>query len=887
MRIAVKNRRQYGAQILRELPKQAPRASDWAPTFEELFLVDPQAFTTSLRVSSSHAKHSHSGERRLHRRRPTDPDGLPLSTDPTVLDGDALTHPPETSSSSSLLAAPPIRKRPGKERARDAEWLQDVWSTPEFARLALRTRPTFDQVLPDHPLYEAIQRYKVHFQELLATEQAEAERAVLDRLARWDAARLQAEGHCMVNLSAFWLESTLFGRPVAAFVPSGEAGQTLPFHRFTVGTQVLVSLGDPLKDEPLRGSVIAIPASGTRIDVCFPAKVPGLEKSAWRLDATLSDIAHQRMLNAIETLNADPAQIARQSTPTTQYILQGTRLRDALLRHSPIPDQRPAASQEPPRSQEPATVLDHDLPDAHPASEVQQEVEAELRAVLGSHASPLMLDQRIQSWARRYSRPDPIVLPGDPELPLNSTQVRAIALMLASRVSLVQGPPGTGKTKTIVETIRLLKRHFHVPYPILVCTYTNIAVDNLVEGLGKAGLRPLRFGSSGTAPAGGAQYTLRARRDAHVLGPHLDKLLGRIERLNRDLRGLRAAEPPNPAAIARREKEVLGLRGAVFKLERLLMQEIVEDSDVVCTTCISAGSAALHVADFPIVFLDEASMSTEPASLIPLMRGCEHVALIGDHKQLPPVITSDEAERGGLGRSLFERLTEEGEVPSIMLDVQYRMHPDLSRFPASEFYGRSLLDGTVSAHGEVAPALRPPASRFLQRGAGVVFLDHRHGEARRDRSRVNVGEARLVCDVVEDLLLQNEDLVGREIGVIAPYAAQISLLERVLGENRERWVDALGSERRADEVEAIEVKTVDGFEGREKEVIIFSTVRNNGAGQIGFLADRRRLNVGLTRAKRGLFVAGSVRTLGTEKSGVWARYVEYLRARSLVVRLDG
>ena len=86
-----------------------------------------------------------------------------------------------------------------------------------------------------------------------------------------------------------------------------------------------------------------------------------------------------------------------------------------------------------------------------------------------------------------------------------------------------------------------------------------------------------------------------------------------------------------------------------------------------------------------------------------------------------------------------------------MLDIQYRMHPDLSRFPAREFYGHSLLDGTVGR-----AELRPPASRYLERGAdgpGVAFLDHRHGEARRDRSRVNVGEGRIVCEVVADLLL--------------------------------------------------------------------------------------------------------------------------------------
>lgn len=147
-----------------------------------------------------------------------------------------------------------------------------------------------------------------------------------------------------------------------------------------------------------------------------------------------------------------------------------------------------------------------------------------------------------------------------------------------------------------------------------------------------------------------------------------------------------------------------------------------------------------------------------------------------------------------------------------------------------------------------------------------------------------------------------QDLQGKDIGIIAPYAAQISLLTRMLNQNpiyRKRFEESLGSER-AKQLANVEIKTVDGFEGREKEVIIFSTVRCNQGGYIGFLADRRRLNVGLTRAKRGLFVVGNMGTLKAAKTAtsedtgirikggeVWRRYVEFLEKEGMVIQLKG
>lgn len=244
-----------------------------------------------------------------------------------------------------------------------------------------------------------------------------------------------------------------------------------------------------------------------------------------------------------------------------------------------------------------------------------------------------------------------------------------------------------------------------------------------------------------------------------------------------------------------------------------------------------------------------------------------------------------------------------------MLDTQYRMHPAISDFPSCEFYNDALHNGTIDAVGRVHYRLMPPCSQHLPEDANtgvrpsVIFLDHAGNESLKDRSRVNRGEADIVASVVEDLLLHNETLKGEDIGIIAPYIAQINLLKRMFTSDatmRARFKEVLG-EHRAMQLDNIEIKTVDGFEGREKEIIIFSTVRNNAGGYIGFLADRRRLNVGLTRAKRGLFVVGSIRTLKAGKvsdkmaqatkigkgADSWRRYAEYLDGKGLVVTLGG
>ncbi|KAF7970397.1 hypothetical protein HWV62_24191 [Athelia sp. TMB] len=760
-------------------------------------------------------------------------------------------------------------------------------STGAGARRVKRVMPPHVAAVPGEPFHAAIKAYSSKFLPLLRAEQDADEALLKERLASWPLARLREEGYCLTGLSAFWLDAPHFGRPVAAFALG--PGRALPEHRFDTGTTVLVSRLDPLKEPPRSGAVLSHTLSQLR--VAFPEKfaLDGDEgDGTWRLDLGRSDVVYERMRAAVAHLNHDAAALARGDAGAgegREVILQGTHLRGALL-----------------RTFDPASTAAH---------------EDEKAEEQGGGA--WKDDMRIMSWARRYARADPVRVEGDPVLAgLNPTQIRAAATMIGSPLSLVQGPPGTGKTQTLIATILLLKRHFGVAHPLLVCTYTNAAVDHLVAGLAAAGAAPVRVAFGGQAKS---PHTLDAKTERHALKPGLDKLGEQGEALRAEMHALEkrigaaAAKARGAgalevrlgrmrAALRAKERVLYVVRAKAYGLRQTILRDILGEADVICTTCITAAANALSVIDFPVVFLDEASMSTEPASLIPIMKG--HVALIGDHKQLPPIITSSEAQAGGLGISLFERLTEEGVVPSVMLDVQYRMHPAISRFPSSEFYHHSLHDGTIDAAGNIPARLLPPSSSSLEADAqghrpSVVFLDHASAESMKDRSRVNHNEGSIVCSIVEDLLLQNPDLQGKDIGIIAPYAAQITLLTRMLTTHpahRARFEASLGAAR-ARQLAHVEVRTVDGFEGREKDVVVFSTVRCNAAGHIGFLADRRRLNVGLTRAKRALFVVGNMGTLKAARSGAggagvgraggeaWRRYAAFLEREGMVVRLTG
>ncbi|KAJ0242882.1 DNA2/NAM7 helicase-like [Hirschfeldia incana] len=282
--------------------------------------------------------------------------------------------------------------------------------------------------------------------------------------------------------------------------------------------------------------------------------------------------------------------------------------------------------------------------------------------------------------------------------------------------------------------------------------------------------------------------------------------------------------------------------------------------------CTASSSARLHMS-YPIQLLviDEAAQLKECESAIPLqLPGLQHAVLIGDEKQLPAMIQSKIASEADLGRSLFERLVLLGHKKQL-LNMQYRMHPSISIFPNREFYGMRILD---------APSVRVRSyeKRFLpgKMYGPYSFINVPYGREQFGQgfSSKNMVEVSVVDEIVSKLYSVSRK-TGRSIsvGVISPYKAQVFAIQEKIGQRFD------GSEQFT-----VSVRSVDGFQGGEEDIIIISTVRSNGKGAIGFLSNQQRTNVALTRARYCLWILGNEWTLANNKS-VWRQLVNDARAR--------
>ncbi|MCR5890022.1 AAA domain-containing protein [Hymenobacter sp. J193] len=440
--------------------------------------------------------------------------------------------------------------------------------------------------------------------------------------------------------------------------------------------------------------------------------------------------------------------------------------------------------------------------------------------------------------------------------PLNESQLAAVRHVLAAQdVAIIHGPPGTGKTTTLVqailETIRRERR-------VLVCAPSNTAVDLLTEKLAERGVNVIRMGNPSRVSDLLLEHTLDAQIMAHKSYPELKSMRQTAEQYREQ-----AGKFKRHFGWEEREQRRLLKEQAHLmlqdsdNLERYITEDLLEKVQVITCTLVGAGNRAIRHLTYETVFIDEAAQALEPGCWIPITKA-NRVVLAGDHQQLPPTVKSEKAAAQGLRETLFEKCIRRQPDTARMLEVQYRMHEQIMEFSSQQFYEGKLVAAPTVAHADLpaydlrfAPDM---AVEFLDT-AGFGFQELGIEES---RSIANPEEADLLLKRLSQLLEvydpadHTEDLLT--IGVIAPYRAQINYLKDAVEDNDE--LVGLMEHR------MLSIGTVDSFQGQERDIIAITLTRSNPQGEIGFLSDIRRMNVGMTRARRKLLIVGDSATLG-------------------------
>jgi superfamily I DNA and/or RNA helicase len=488
-----------------------------------------------------------------------------------------------------------------------------------------------------------------------------------------------------------------------------------------------------------------------------------------------------------------------------------------------------------------------------------REMDQAMAEVIGARGNRLaeLRDVLLGARQARFRAPhvDDLFYPS----PLNDSQLAAVRhVITAHDVGIIHGPPGTGKTTTLVqaiqETIRRERR-------VLVCAPSNTAVDLLTEKLAERGVNVIRMGNPSRVSDLLLAHTLDARVMAHpsyskmramrqTAGQYRDKA---DELARQSVRGL-GFEARQQRQQFRDEARQLFLQAD--DLERYITEQVLESVQIITCTLVGASNRNLRHLSFDTVFIDEAAQALEPGCWIPIAKG-QRVILAGDHHQLPPTVKSEKAAREGLRETLFEKCIQRQPDTARMLNLQYRMHQQIMAFSSERFYG-----GQLQAHASVRdagleafdPCFAPDLPVEFLDTAGFGFLEVTIPES---RSTTNPEEADLLLQRLTQLLKPCDPAMHQEalltIGVIAPYRAQINCLKDAIEINEQ--LNGLLQQR------LLSVGTVDSFQGQERDIIAISLTRSNHSGDIGFLSDIRRMNVGMTRARRKLLLVGDSSTL--------------------------
>ncbi len=445
---------------------------------------------------------------------------------------------------------------------------------------------------------------------------------------------------------------------------------------------------------------------------------------------------------------------------------------------------------------------------------------------------------------------------------LNPDQEKGVNKVLAAKdVAIVHGPPGTGKTTTLVEAVyETLRRESQV----LVCAQSNSAVDLICERLSDRGVNVLRIGNPTRVNDKMLSSTYERRFEAHPEYPTLWSI-------RKAIREMRSAKKRSDAW----HRKMDALKSNATDIEFRINADLFGEARVIASTLVGSAHRLLDGIKVSTLFVDEAAQALEAATWIPV-RHADRIILAGDHCQLPPTVKSYEAMRQGLGVSLMERIVENHPEAVVLLGTQYRMHEDIMRFSSEWFYGGGMKAAPEVRHRGILDLDTPiewiDSSELMTKDDKREKSDlsdlsdrsdntdttpsFREALAGQSHGRINTDEALLTLLTLQNYLerIGSQRILDEriDIAVISPYRAQVRYLRQLI--SRTPFFKSFRN--------LITINTVDGFQGRESDVVIISLVRSNETGQIGFLRDLRRMNVAMTRARMKLMIIGDAATMG-------------------------
>ncbi|KAJ8286560.1 hypothetical protein GJAV_G00040580 [Gymnothorax javanicus] len=490
------------------------------------------------------------------------------------------------------------------------------------------------------------------------------------------------------------------------------------------------------------------------------------------------------------------------------------------------------------------------------------------------------------------------------------------------KICLIHGPPGTGKSKTIAGLLQSLFSEQNLAVPVgwngkasrlrvLLCAPSNAAIDNLMKKvilifkencrdiqnpLGNCGdINLVRLGNEKTISKNLIPFSLDSQtrvrtqkaqqghdtnndRCKQQLDQQIDYLSKMCAMVKKDPDKFRQLTEHKSKLLKEREQLGRQLRAARSRKQET-QAKVLQDAHIICSTLSTSGGMLLESAfrrlghePFNCIIVDEARQATEPETLIPLRFRCPSLILVGDPEQLPPTVVSQTAKEKKYDQSLMARLrrclyrtTKDNPqipLPVVFLNKQYRMHPDICLFPSLHIYNKALETDSATEQNRCAVSWPFQPYRLFDVADGC--------ETKENESFCNLREVKLVLILIK-MIFEKQVF---KVGIITPYNAQKYRIQR-----------AIEHEMQKEEGKRlqVEVDTVDGFQGREMDCIIVSCVRaSSESGSIGFLGNRQRMNVTITRAKYSLFILGHLRTLREQRD--WGALIEDAVRRGTIIQ---